>query len=353
MLKSSSVLIIGAGLSGLTLAYYLKKAGIKSIILEARKRTGGRILTNYQEANAPIELGATWLGKKHQYLNHLLDQLGINTFEQKIGPSAIYEPISTSPPQLAQLPPNDEPSYRIGGGSSNLIKKLADQLEENQLMLGKVVQAIDRSNEKLIVQTQGGSFLADYVVSTLPPKLLLEKVQVPSNLSTDLKTIASQTHTWMGESIKVGLRYTTPFWRSAKTSGTIFSNVGPVSEMYDHSDESDKTYALKGFMNGSYHSATSDFRKELILKQLEKYFGPPVFNYLSYEEKIWSQEEFTFVPYESYILPHQNNGNPVFQKAYLDGRFFIAGSETATAHPGYMDGAVSSALGVAEALLAQ
>lgn len=38
----------------------------------------------------------------------------------------------------------------------------------------------------------------------------------------------------MGESIKVGLTYTTPFWRE-KSSETIFSNVGPIPEIYDHS----------------------------------------------------------------------------------------------------------------------
>lgn len=39
----------------------------------------------------------------------------------------------------------------------------------------------------------------------------------------------------MGESIKVGLTYATPFWRE-KSSETIFSNVGPIPEMYDYSN---------------------------------------------------------------------------------------------------------------------
>ena len=34
----------------------------------------------------------------------------------------------------------------------------------------------------------------------------------------------------MGESIKVGLTYATPFWRE-KSSETIFSNVGPIPEI--------------------------------------------------------------------------------------------------------------------------
>lgn len=342
MAQSPSIIIIGAGLTGLTLAYLLKKKGLDAQIIEARPRLGGRMLTDYQKDKAPIELGATWLGEKHQQLNQLLAELNLGIFEQSIGPRAIYEPISTSPPQLAQLPPNDEPSYRIQRGSANLIQTLAAKLDHGQVHLNEVVQSIQSTADQLLVRTTKTTYLGDYVISTLPPKLLFSKVQLPA-LPTELAALAQNTHTWMGESIKVGLRYSSPFWRDDQTSGTIFSNVGPVSEMYDHADYEDQTYALKGFMNGSYHSATPEFRRDLILKQLAKYFGPIVQQYLSYEEKVWSQEAFTFVPYDGYILPHQNNGNPLFRKAYLNGRFFVGGSETALHHPGYMDGAVSSA----------
>jgi monoamine oxidase len=44
-MKSSEILIIGAGAAGLMVAYTLAKAGKKVTILEARNRTGGRIYT--------------------------------------------------------------------------------------------------------------------------------------------------------------------------------------------------------------------------------------------------------------------------------------------------------------------
>lgn len=56
----------------------------------------------------------------------------------------------------------------------------------------------------------------------------------------------------MGESIKVGLTYATPFWRE-KSSETIFSNVGPIPEMYDHSNAEETYFGLMGFLNGAYH----------------------------------------------------------------------------------------------------
>lgn len=46
------VIIVGAGLSGLSAAYYLKKAGIDALLLEVRQRWGGRILTLQAEGNS-------------------------------------------------------------------------------------------------------------------------------------------------------------------------------------------------------------------------------------------------------------------------------------------------------------
>ena len=43
--RNKKVIIVGAGISGLTAGYLLKKAGHKVIILEASNRAGGRIQT--------------------------------------------------------------------------------------------------------------------------------------------------------------------------------------------------------------------------------------------------------------------------------------------------------------------
>ena len=43
--KNKKVIIVGAGISGLTAGYLLKKAGHKVVILEASNRAGGRIQT--------------------------------------------------------------------------------------------------------------------------------------------------------------------------------------------------------------------------------------------------------------------------------------------------------------------
>jgi len=142
MAIKTDVIIIGAGLTGLTLAYKLTELSIPIVILEARNRVGGRIFTKHDPSQSPLEMGATWLGEKHTALIDLLNKLKIEIFEQKLGETAIYESISTSPPQLVKLGPNEAPSYWIKGGSDSLINALAAGLSSDQVKLGQVVKAI-------------------------------------------------------------------------------------------------------------------------------------------------------------------------------------------------------------------
>ncbi|WP_262965347.1 flavin monoamine oxidase family protein [Methylobacter psychrophilus] len=55
--NSADVLIVGAGLSGLSSAYYLKKAGKTVVILEMSPHVGGRIRTASYPDNAQAEIG--------------------------------------------------------------------------------------------------------------------------------------------------------------------------------------------------------------------------------------------------------------------------------------------------------
>ena len=340
---SKDIIIVGGGLCGLTSAYLLDKKGIKTTILEARDRLGGRIHTLRNDGEAPIEMGATWLGNKHQHLLELLDELNIGIHEQFMSDKGYYEPMSVSPPQLVNLPPNEEPSYRIEGGSDNLIYTLANHLDDNQVLLDQVVTSIRKQNIKLEVETDNDLFKTDAIISTLPPKLLVDSVAFTPTLPNELHKTAHQTHTWMAESIKIALTFQEPFWRKPNSSGTVFSNVGPVNEMYDHSNEHQSHYALKGFMNEAYHSVPLSDRKQLTLKQLRRFYGDKADSYNSYYETLWKDESYSFAKYKNNVIPHQNNGDPIFQKPYWDNRLFISGSETASSFPGYMDGAIESA----------
>ncbi|PKD44998.1 flavin monoamine oxidase family protein [Rhodohalobacter barkolensis] len=344
---NKEVIIIGGGLAGLTAAYLLEKKNISSTILEARDRLGGRIHTARPDDHKRMELGATWLGKQHKSLIQLLQELDLDLEEQHLGEKAFYEYISTSPPQLVQLPPNDDPTWRIKGGTDQLIGVLQDRLTQSDIRTGQIVLSIQET-DKVEVRTQSTVYYADCVITTLPPKLLADRIDFTPALPKELRQISNQTHTWMGESIKVGLFYDEPFWLKADSSGTIMSNVGPVNEMYDHSDPEKKSFALKGFLNGAYHSVSREERKEIILNQLRKYYGDKVDGFIQYEETVWRNESFTFTDYSESVLPHQNNGHEIFGRTYWNGKLLFAGAETSPISPGYMDGAVESAKRVAD-----
>ena len=78
--KHTDILILGAGLSGLALAYYLKKHKINALVIDARDRLGGRIHTSYKEGEASVEMGATWFNSGHTTLLGLLEELGLGLF---------------------------------------------------------------------------------------------------------------------------------------------------------------------------------------------------------------------------------------------------------------------------------
>src|ERR1700749_2633663 len=54
------VIIVGAGLSGLTSAYRLSKKGLKVVILEATDNIGGRTRSFKTKDNELISYGGTW-----------------------------------------------------------------------------------------------------------------------------------------------------------------------------------------------------------------------------------------------------------------------------------------------------
>lgn len=74
------VIVIGAGIAGLTAARDLAKLGYEVLVLEARDRVGGRIDTNWS-LGAPFEWGAGWIhGPDGNPISDLVEATGGETF---------------------------------------------------------------------------------------------------------------------------------------------------------------------------------------------------------------------------------------------------------------------------------
>lgn len=79
--NSVDVVVVGAGLSGLSAAERLMSAGASVLVLEGRDRVGGRCLTG-EVAGVKVDLGATWVSPRHTAIRRLAEKVGCTTTSQ-------------------------------------------------------------------------------------------------------------------------------------------------------------------------------------------------------------------------------------------------------------------------------
>jgi len=78
--RDAQVVVIGAGLAGLTAARELTKAGIDVVVIEARDRVGGRTLNHDLGEGKVVEVGGQWIGPTQDRIAALAAELGVETF---------------------------------------------------------------------------------------------------------------------------------------------------------------------------------------------------------------------------------------------------------------------------------
>lgn len=83
---TTTVAVVGAGLSGLTAARDLHRAGVDVLVLEAADRLGGRALTETSALGSQLDLGGQWIGHDHHRVRALAAELGLTQFGMHTGP---------------------------------------------------------------------------------------------------------------------------------------------------------------------------------------------------------------------------------------------------------------------------
>lgn len=96
-----SCIVIGAGLSGLAAAYALTRAGWQVTVLEARDRTGGRVLSySFKESPSLVcEMGGEWVGASHERLQALCREFGIALKDHRFEASLMRDGVVKRPGQ--------------------------------------------------------------------------------------------------------------------------------------------------------------------------------------------------------------------------------------------------------------
>ncbi|OGE52428.1 hypothetical protein PENARI_c010G03712 [Penicillium arizonense] len=95
--QTVDVVIIGAGLAGLTAAHDILRSGLSCVILEARDRVGGKTLSTPLRDGGTIDLGAAWINDTNQSKVYALaKRYGAEVIEQNTQGNAVLEDFDVS-----------------------------------------------------------------------------------------------------------------------------------------------------------------------------------------------------------------------------------------------------------------
>ncbi|MDX1738703.1 MAG: FAD-dependent oxidoreductase, partial [Alphaproteobacteria bacterium] len=89
--SNPEIVIIGAGVAGLSAARTLRANGVDCVILEARDRIGGRAYTDSSIFGIPYDLGAAWLHSADENpLTNLVMEAGFDVVDEQATDTWLY-----------------------------------------------------------------------------------------------------------------------------------------------------------------------------------------------------------------------------------------------------------------------
>lgn len=336
------LLVIGAGVAGLTAARDLIARGHSVTVLEARNRIGGRALS-IPTGRGAVDLGPAWIWPSAQpNICDMLDQLGLERIPQFEDGTFVYE--TAKGIQRGNVPNRYGDAARIRGGVGALVHAMAAALPPGTIRLDQPVSALDLTSKPQITTATEDHWTADIVISTAPLPIVSEWNVTPA-WTANLQSAMTRWPTWMAAHAKVVAIYDNPFWRESGLSGSAVSQVGPLVEIADQSDSQLDQFALFGFVGWPYQNRQD--RKALhdeALAQLSRLFGPQAAHPKDLHIMDWATEPFTATKADRMPpMGHPPYGAPELSQ-HIQDRLLFAGAEVAQTHGGLIEGAVETGL---------
>lgn len=336
-------LIIGGGLSGLALAEMLDARGQAFELVEARRRLGGRILTQ-RVGGAGFDLGPAWFWPGQPRMAALVARLGLARFDQYATGALSFED-AQGQVQRGRGFASMEGSWRVAGGLGALVDALAARVPDNSLRLGAQVVALEHGAGGVTATLADGAQIgADRVVLALPPRLAAQIAFAPALAEAAVSALQG-VPTWMAGQAKAVAVYETAFWREAGLSGDATSRHGPMVEIHDASPAQEGPFALFGFIGvPPHHRRDEAALRGQILAQLVRLFGAGAAQPRALLLQDWAFDPFTACAADhAPLYAHPDYGMPAALAGLWGGEVIFAGSEMAAQFGGYLEGALEAA----------
>jgi monoamine oxidase len=349
-IKKVDTIIIGGGLSGIYAAFLLAAKKKSLVLLEARSRVGGRILSP-EHHGFFADLGPSWYWPMvNPKVNALIQTLGLKGYPQFETGLGRFQTKDGHAETIAGYP-MDPPGWRLAGGMISLVKGLCARIPKDVIRLNHPVCEIQRQDKgvRVIVghhdQEPRCQLQASRIILALPPRLAARSILFTPDLSDTLTQAMLKASTWMAGHAKFFALYDQADWREIGLSGQGFSLCGPLGEIHDGSCAGKKPYGLTGFVGiPALRRKNKENMIPAILNQLILVYGQQAGQPESIYYQDWAKEVFTATEYDLRAAHNHPEFLPPSGKTSIwDGRFHFAGTETADHLGGYLEGALSSA----------
>lgn len=368
---SHPVVVIGAGLSGLYASYLLQQAGQRVLLVDARDRIGGRVLSQGAPGSAHrVDLGPSWFWPgMNPRMERLLAQLGLAHYPQHTRGAVVVEGADGKLYKHQSTWEQSPSSQRIAGGTQALVEALYAQTQAPVQHLAQEPVHFKPSTRVLSMtlrphavelefEDASGRWtqLAQQVVVTIPPRLMAQDLALEPAWSEALMADMKRTPTWMAGQAKVVAIYPKAFWREAGLSGTAMSQRGPLGEIHDASDATGQVAALFGFVG-----ATPDYRAGIgpealqrqALAQLTRLFGAQAAEPVWSAVQDWAQDPLTAAKADQRPLSQHPSYEAADVPPAWRQRVWLAGTERSPNYGGYLEGALEAAELAVNGLLGQ
>jgi monoamine oxidase len=248
---------------------------------------------------------------------------------------------------------------RFLGGAQQLANRLAEELGERIVLDAPVVAINDGPGPVTVVARRAGpgGIRSEWSVSCGRVVVAMAPV-VQSSIAFEPPLPGARVqlaqHAPMGSVTKVHAVYDRPFWRDDGLTGQIVADRGALRATFDDSPDDGSHGILMGFIAGHVDRALESHgpegRREIVLEELVRAFGPRAAAPVEFVEQRWSAEPFTRGGPVACLGPGALTGSGRALRRPV-GRIHWAGTETAEVWTGYIDGALSSGLRAAREVI--